>query len=300
MAQRFTLAIALVALVLPLTMSAAQTTNSPAQSQFWQGYERLNLHIAGRPALLVKPKTPAPGNPWIWRTEFFGAFASADVALLADGWHVAYIQVSNMYGSPSSVEIMQQFYRAMTQDYGLSKKPVLEGFSRGGLYAVNFAATYPDQVAALYLDAPVLNIRSWPGGKGTGKGDPKCWEQAMHTYGLTEQTASSFRGNPLDHLEPIARAGIPIIAVCGDADKTVPLDENTALLEPKYKGLGGTITVILKSGCDHHPHSLTDPKPIVDFLIEHFKESNKISSPSPTPAATTSPASPATTAVPTH
>ena len=110
----------------------------------------------------------------------------------------------------------------------------------------------------------------------------------MQNYGLTEETAPSFKGNPLDHLEPIARAGIPIIAVCGDADKTVPLAENTALLEQKYKGLGGTITVIIIPGCDHHPHSLTDPKPIVDFLIEHFNESNRSSSPTQLTVATPS------------
>ena len=212
MTHRFTRARALVVLTLPLTMTVARTTNTPSQSECWQGYELLNLRVADRPARLVKPKMPAPGNPWIWRTEFFGHMPQADLALLADGWHVAYVQVSDMYGSPASVEVMERFYKAMTRDYGLNKRAVLEGFSRGGLYAVNFAATYPDQVAALYLDAPVLDIRSWPGGKGAGKGDPKCWEQAKQIYGLTEQTASSFRGNPLDHLEPIARAGIPIIA----------------------------------------------------------------------------------------
>ena len=36
-------------------------------------------------------------------------------------------------------------------EFGLSKRAVLEGFSRGGLYAVNFAAAHPDMTAALYL-----------------------------------------------------------------------------------------------------------------------------------------------------
>jgi len=242
---------------------------SPRASQ-WQGYEKIDFEAGGQPALLVKPKTVAPGSPWIWRTEFFGAFPQADLALLAAGWHVAYVKASNMYGSPAALEIMEQFYKAVIRDYGLGQRAVLEGFSRGGLYAVNFAAAHPEQTAALYLDAPVLDIRSWPGGKGAGKGSPDCWRQALQVYGLTEQTAASFKENPLDHLEPIARAGIPILCVCGDADTTVPMKENTSLLEARYKELGGTVDVIVKHGCDHHPHSLADPKPIVDFLLGHI------------------------------
>lgn len=255
-------------LTLLFSLQVLQAQTPPKVSQ-WQGYERVNFEIAGHPALLVKPKTVAPGSPWIWRTEFFGVFPQADIALLAAGWHVAYVKISNMYGCPASLDIMEQFYQAVTHDYGLNKRVVLEGFSRGGLYAVNFAAAHPEQIAALYLDAPVLDIRSWPGGKGGGKGDAKCWAEVLQIYGLTEESTASFKENPLNHLEPIAKANIPILSVCGDSDKTVPMTENTTLLEGRYKQLGGTIKVIVKPGCDHHPHSLTDPKPIVDFLLEH-------------------------------
>ena len=174
-----------------------------------------------------------------------------------------------MYGAPASIDLMAGFHAAVTRDFSLNQRAVLEGFSRGGLYAVNFAATHPDKTAALYLDAPVLDIRSWPGGKGTGKGSPKNWQEALTIYGLTEATAVTFKGNPLDRLEPIAKARIPILSVCGDADTTVPMAENTTLLESRYKALGGPIEVIAKPGVDHHPHSLKDPKPIVDFLLKN-------------------------------
>ena len=52
-----------------------------------------------------------------------------------------------------------------------------------------------------------------------------------------------------------------------DADKAVLLAENTAILEARNKALGGKIEVIVKPGGDHHPHSLKDPKPIVDCLL---------------------------------
>jgi len=247
--------------------SAFSDGPDPVKTSQWNGFERLDFSIAGHDALLVKPAKPAEGNPWIWRTEFFGHEPQADIALLAAGWHVAYFKISNMYGAPEAIDLMTQFHTAVTHAYGLNAKVVLEGFSRGGLYAVNFAAAHPDQTAGLYLDAPVLDIKSWPGGKGAGKGDKHCWEEALKIYGLTEETVGAFKGNPVDRLEPIAKAHIPILAVVGDADTVVPYPENTAVMEGNYKALGGKIEVIMKHNGDHHPHSLKDPKPIVDFLL---------------------------------
>ncbi len=261
--------IATLAILFVAPFAHTAEPDAPAKVSEWQGYERLDFSVAGHDALLVKPKTPAVGNPWIWRTEFFGHEPQGDVALLAAGWHVAYFKVSDMYGAPSSIDLMAQFHNYATRTFSLNQRAVLEGFSRGGLYAVNFAATHPDKTAALYLDAPVLDIRSWPGGKGTGAGSKTCWDQALKIYGLTEETAPAFKGNPLDKLDPLFKGGIPILSVCGDADKTVPYAENTALLEQRYKALGGKIEVILKPGVDHHPHSLKNPQPIVDFLLKN-------------------------------
>lgn len=259
-------------ILIPMLLAAAlaHAGEAPRVSQ-WNSYEKLDFKVAGRDGLLVKPKAPATGKPWIWRTEFFGHEPQGDIALLGAGWHVAYFKVSDMYGSPASVELMAQFHTHVTREFGLSPRAVLEGFSRGGLYAVNFAAAHPDKTAALYLDAPVLDIRSWPGGKGKGKGGAREWMQALSAFGLTEETAKDFKGNPLDHAEALAKAGIPIVAVVGDADKVVPYEENTKPFAEKYRAAGGTIEVIVKPGVDHHPHSLKDPKPFVDFLIKHVK-----------------------------
>ena len=37
----------------------------------------------------------------------------------------------------------------------------------------------------------------------------------------------------------------------------------------RYKQLGGKIDVIVKPGVGHHPHSLKDPTPIVEFVLKH-------------------------------
>jgi pimeloyl-ACP methyl ester carboxylesterase len=67
----------------------------------------------------------------------------------------------------------------------------------------------------------------------------------------------------------LAKAGIPILHIVGDADKVVPVEENSDIIEQRYKALGGNIQVIHKPGVGHHPHSLKDSKPIVDFFLKH-------------------------------
>ena len=86
----------------------------------------------------------------------------------------------------------------------------------------------------------------------------------------------AYSGNPIDEsaLKPLKDAGIPLIHVVGDVDAVVPAAENTAIVEKKYKELGGTITVFHKPTCDHHPHGLDDPAPVVE-LIKTYTEQRK-------------------------
>ncbi|HEX4142039.1 MAG TPA: alpha/beta fold hydrolase [Pirellulales bacterium] len=261
----------LCAVVAGLPVHAARADESAVRRSTWNGFERLDFEVAGRAALLIVPKEAAPGRPWIWRTEFFGHEPQADVALVGKGFHAAYINVQNMYGGPEAMRLMDAFYADLRQRHQLASKVVLEGFSRGGLFAFNWAARNPDKVACIYADAPVCDFKSWPGGKGRGPGSKGDWERCLHAYGLTEAEALSYKLNPVDNLAPLAKAGIPLSVVCGDADEVVPIEENTRLVEQRYKKLGGSITVIAKPGVKHHPHSLSDPTPIVNFVLEHTR-----------------------------
>ena len=249
--------------------TAALADDAGVKKSVWQGFEKLDFSVDGRAAWVVVPKAAAPGKPWIWRTEFFGHEPQGDLGLLSNGWHVAYVNVQNLYGAPVALDAMDKFYAHVRQTYGLNAKTVLEGFSRGGLFAFNWAARHPDQVASLYVDAPVCDFKSWPGGKGKGKGSVGDWKRLKEVYGFTEEQALAYKLNPVDNLAPLAQAKLPILSVCGDADRVVPMDENTRLVETRYKALGGPITVIAKPGCDHHPHSLKDPTPIVEFVLQH-------------------------------
>lgn len=238
----------------------------------WEGYLRKNFTVDGRESYIVCPKEPAEGNPWVWRAEFFGAFDAADRALLDRGWHLAYHCVSDMYGCPQAVEMMHAFYQVATEVFGLSRAPVIFGFSRGGLYACNYAAAHPDCVGAVYIDAPVLDIRSWPGAYGrTNLRDKAMWQDCMRLYELTEDTAQTYAGNPVDNAGMLARAGVPVLLVVGLADEAVVYEENGELFARRYREAGGDIHVIEKEGCGHHPHSLQDPKPIVEWIEAHWK-----------------------------
>lgn len=233
----------------------------------WNGYQRLDFSCEGHDGCVIFPHTPLqPGNRWIWRAEFLGAFDTVDRALLERGWCLTYFHISDMYGCPQAVEWMESFRQLVVSEWNLNDKTVLEGFSRGGLYACNYAAAHPDKVSCLYLDAPLLDIRNWPGGFATNPRQDKEWEDCKRWYGLTDETAKDFHGNPLDKAEDLCRAGIPILLVAGLADKTLEYSENGGRLNAIYERLGGTIHTVLKPDCDHHPHSLADPTELVAFI----------------------------------
>lgn len=140
--------------------------------------------------------------------------------------------------------------------------------SRGGLIVFNWANRNAEKVACIYVDAPVCDIKSWPARIGEGKGSVKAWENLLAAYGFSEEIASKFRANPIDHLENLASQQVPILSVVGDADEVVPVSENTALVEKRLKELGWEMKVIHKPGIGHHAHSLEDPEPIVDFILK--------------------------------
>ena len=232
----------------------------------WKGFDQYTFAYQDREAIVVCPKHAATGNPWIWRPAFFGAFASVDEELLRRGFHVAYYDLTHLYGSPRARKSGTDFYWNMVRMYGLSPKVTLEGFSRGGLFAYNWAADHPDKVACIYVDAPVCHVFSWPGRSPENAG---LWNGLLEEWGLTDDQMNSFSGNPIDRLKPLADARIPVICVCGDSDKVVPFSENSAIVRQRYTAMGAPFELILKPGVDHHPHSLSDPAPVVDFIIRH-------------------------------
>ena len=202
-----------------------------------------------------------PNGKWIWKTEFLYAFDQAERALFDMGYTRVYYQISDMYGSDRSVRLMREFHRELLKRYSwLDEKTILFGFSRGALYAFNYALFYPESVSKIYFDAPVLNLKSWP------KRETAEFTQFLREYNLCEETLKSFKDSPKDRIEEFSRNGIPILIVAGDSDATVPYKENGKLMVDYYKKKELKITVFVKKGCGHHPHSLEDVNPIVTFV----------------------------------
>ena len=236
----------------------------------WQGHQRHVFSVSGKNAWVVVPEKPAPGRPWTWVMEFPTAFLSRTGVpqLLKDhGIFHAHLSDFNRLGCEEQLRLMDEFYEMMIQQ-GFAKKPVLIGLSRGGFMAYRWAARHPDRVAGIYGDAPVCDLKSWPGGLGNGKGSKGDWAQAKKLYGWqTDEDAKAFRGNAVDDevLGILAKHKIPLYHVVGDTDDVVPVAENTAIVEKKYQALGGAVTVV-HHAAGHHPHGLDDPAPTVAFI----------------------------------
>ena len=264
------LLVLLASLAPPMLGEAAEPPGFPGVQSDWNGFQRYDFEVAGKPVLVVAPRHAADGRPWVWHGEFFGHKPAPDIELLNRGFHVAYMRVPDMLGCPAAVTHWNACYKELTEKYALARKPALVGLSRGGLYCYNWAVENPDKVACIYGDAPVCDFKSWPGGRGKGKGSPRDWQLVLERYGFeNEDAALTYDKNPVDRLAPLAAARVPLLHVYGDADDVVPWDENTGVLADRYRRLGGSIMLIAKPGVGHHPHGLDHPAPIVDFIARH-------------------------------
>jgi predicted esterase len=72
----------------------------------------------------------------------------------------------------------------------------------------------------------------------------------------------------LENLAPLAKAGVPLLHVCGSLDPA--LDENTRVLEKRYKQLGGRLDLTIQEGKGHFIQPV-DPKMAADFIARNAK-----------------------------
>ena len=202
---------------------------------FTECYDRYAFELPGVEGniTVIAPKTPAAGKPWVFRAEFVDRDAVIDLALLAKGFHIVTGPVSFNADGPILAQ-WNAVYQHLTE-HGFSKKPVLEGAGRAAGEAIGWAVENPDKVSCLYGENPVLR-------------------------GFMSKSTL------LDNLAPLAKAGVPILSVCGSLDPA--LNDHTRVLEKRYKELGGPITVIIKEGEGHYPLAPKDPKVVVDFITE--------------------------------
>ena len=124
------------------------------------------------------------------------------------------------------------FYAWLTEKHGLSTKPAFVGMSKGGVNEYDWTAANPEKVSCIYADNPAIR--------------PEAFAK----------------------LGELARKDVALLNICGSADFL--LQRHTLPIEDRYQQLGGRITVMIKDGAAHHPHSLRNPKFIADWIEQHL------------------------------
>jgi hypothetical protein len=258
-----TFAILLALLVLAMSARAAERP-IPATALKVDGHNAFLIMPAHRPAGSTTPwvwyaPTFCPGLPGVEENWMFEKFLAAGIA-------IAGVDVGDSYGSPEGRKIYSALYHKLTSERGLSKRACLLARSRGGLMLYNWAAEHPSAVACIAGVYPVCDLNSWPG-----------IPQACGAYGMTaEQLAAKLAdNNPVDRVEPLAKAGVPIFHIHGDIDVTVPLEKNSGALARRYRHLGGAMTLKIAHGQGHNMWpGFFQCQELVDFVIAHAPDRN--------------------------
>lgn len=240
--------------------STLQQANIDYTVSNFAGYECADFKLEDRECKVVKPKKARKDHPWIWRARFWGHEPQTDIALLERGYHLVYYDQSGLVGNAECVANWTCFYDLL-HNGGLSQRVVLEGMSRGATYALNWAAANPDKVAAVYVDNPLLDCRYF-----AEREENEVSRDIVKAYNLADiASIKDFANSPTDKVPEIVAGGYPILILCADKDEAVPL-YTVQEFEKKVRDAGGNITVIVKEGFKHHPHSFPNPGRIVEFV----------------------------------
>ena len=233
------------------------TTTLSAKPKWQDRYRHDRFTVADRECIVIHPEGERNGR-WIVRPAFLGAFPSVDEQMLKLGFTVAYYDVTHAYANPQSKRDFESFYHEVRRRYALNDQFIIEGFSRGGFFALSYAIDHPEQIEKIYVDAPGCDLESWP-----SKHETKLYGEASALWQQAGSSLEEGHDYPIRHFQTIIDARIPIIVCYGDSDEIVPYEENFGRIATNYKR---HIRTIRKRGCGHHPHSLDKPHRIVRFL----------------------------------
>jgi len=248
-------------------LSTAATMN--AETNVFE--TRVNFMLEQHRAFTMIP--PKVNNtkpiPWVWYAPTLGQGLPGKheiwmfTKLHEHGIAIAGIDVGESYGSPQGRKLYQALYQELTSNRHFAPKPVLLARSRGGLMLYSWATQHPESVGGIAGIYPVCNLTSYPG-----------VSRAAPAFGLTpaELKERLQELNPIEQLEPLAKAKVPIFHIQGDHDKVVPLEPNSKLLAERINAAGGNARVeVIKDqghnlweGWFHH-------EGLTNFMIQHAK-----------------------------
>jgi dipeptidyl aminopeptidase/acylaminoacyl peptidase len=258
-------------LILPQPAALAQV-----ESQEY-GATRVDFAVPGGSGFVIKPNGPelSGTKPWVWYAPTFvkarpemGRYPNKSLdwlftRLLDKGVWIAGVDVGESWGNAQGRKAYTQFYKYVRKEYRLSPRPCLLGQSRGGLMLYNWAVEHAQEVGCIAGIYPLTNLESWPNLGG---------DRILQAYGMSEEQMRRHlrENNPIDRLAPLARAKVPIFHIHGDADKVVPLEQNTLEFARLYNSLGGDAQVVVIHGKGHEevPEFFQSER-LLDFLLRH-------------------------------
>jgi pimeloyl-ACP methyl ester carboxylesterase len=287
------LRVSLAALVLGL---AALAPTSPAragelaigeESTPKEYGERIEFRVRGKRAFLILPKdwkdakTP---QPWIW-------YAPVLEERFPNEWHdwlfyrlvrrgvvIAGIDAGESWGNIPGRKTYSLFYSRTVKKYNLRPKAILFCESRGMLMGLNWAAENADKVAAVGAVYPVCRIDASPFFARTYDLASHLLSESEYSNLLRDQKLNARNlelleqhlkdHNPLDRLEPLAKANVPMLLLHGLDDRMVPAIDHSGALVRRYRKLGGRAGLVLYDGCKHEPSDLFfQSERMLDFLL---------------------------------
>jgi len=230
--------------------------------------ERQRFVVAEHQAFILAPPPESRVEgpmPWVWYAPTLGnRHPNRDEQWMFDRLHaagiaVAGVDVGESYGNPNGRAVYQALYEELTEQRGFDRQPVLLARSRGGLMLYSWAVEHPASVGGVAGIYPVCNLASYPG-----------IAKAAPAFGMTaDQLAANLTvHNPVDRLEKLAQARVPILHIQGDSDRVVPHEENSGLLAERYRAFGGPVEVELIPNQGHNMwRGWFESQRLTDFMI---------------------------------
>ena len=247
----------------PVVVVGADDANTAAQP-----FQRERFTVDDRPAFVIRPTKTVPGpTPWVIYAPTLGNAYPGQAEtwmfrrFLSRGIAIAGVDVGESFGSPRGRKTYNALHQRLVLKEGFDKQACLFARSRGGLMLYCWAADNPHKVKCIAGIYPVCSLTSYPGLK-----------LACGAYAMTESELAAVLGdhNPVDRLQPLAMAQVPIFHIHGDVDKVVPLADNSALVKKRYLAAGGSMQLVIAKGQGHNMWpGFFQSQELVDFLIKH-------------------------------
>jgi pimeloyl-ACP methyl ester carboxylesterase len=263
----------------------------PVKKSFYVRYKAGGKRVSRRGFAILPPKRAGGGPiPWVWYAPMLRDDRGHQThpskrhnwmfeRLVKAGFAVAGVDVGESWGNPAGRLGFTKFYEHMIKEFGLAPKACILAEDRGMLMVLNWAAENADKVQRIGAIYPVCKIT------------PTAFFARMYDLAGNDNDkeneaalkAAFKQHNPMDRLEPLAKAKVPMLLLHGINDKVVPAISHSGDLTLRYRKLGGPVRFVLKRNERHEPTDMffRSPDLLKFFLKQIEKPKAKPDAPAP-------------------